>query len=126
LARTQLTGIALLSFHQAVSLAVKIALFGNDSVNDGVLGEWVSNAVTQKVDFALAKLQNHRASLLFSRQLTKIFAVSKVTLSSPLLLMIFSPSQGAKPVFRLYSCTLSFIYFISFTSYNLLIQGELR
>ncbi|MEI2580525.1 hypothetical protein V5G28_017545 [Scytonema sp. PRP1] len=54
-------------------------VFGKNSVNDGVLGEEMSNAVTQKVDFTLAKLLNHTVLLLFSRQVKKI-AVSKVTL----------------------------------------------
>jgi hypothetical protein len=99
------------------------SVFGKDSVNDGVLGESVPNAVKEKVDFALAKLPNHTALLLFTRQVTNCFAVSKVTLSSPMLLMIFSLIHGGKPVFCLYFCTL---YFICFTCYNFVIQGKLR
>lgn len=50
---TPLAALALLYLDKAFSPTVKITVFGKDSVNDGVVGEWVSNAIKQKVDFAV-------------------------------------------------------------------------
>lgn len=71
--------------------------------------EYLTNAVKQKVDFPLAKLPNDKAWLFFLRQVTQKNTVSKVTLSSRVLLMIFFQDRAE----NLY-LTCTFVSFILF------------
>jgi hypothetical protein len=75
-----LTPLAAAFWHTASCYCFVVfkSVFGKDSVNDGVLGESVPNAVKEKVDFALAKLPNQIPLLLFSRQVTKFLLFQKL------------------------------------------------